>query len=66
MSDNPINAKEGLQVSSYLYGLRLRGVSAEQALSEVTAVLPGARPNRAFPASLRRAEQEHPAEAVAR
>jgi protein-tyrosine phosphatase len=49
-----------------LYGLRLRGVSAEQALSDVTAVLPGANPNRAFRAALRRAEQQRPAKAVAR
>lgn len=49
-----------------LYGLRLRGVDAEQALSDVTAVLPGANPNRAFRAALKRAEQQRHAEAVAR
>ena len=49
-----------------LYGLRLRGVSAEQALSDVTTVLPGARPNRAFRAALNRAEQWPTAEAVGR
>lgn len=31
-----------------LYGIRLRGVSAEQALADVCAVLPAANPNRAF------------------
>jgi hypothetical protein len=40
-----------------LYGLRLRGVTAEQALRDVAAVLPGANPNPAFRAALRRAEQ---------
>lgn len=49
-----------------LYGLRLRGVDAEQALSDVTAVLPGANPNRAFRAALKRAQQQRPVEAVAR
>jgi len=39
-----------------LYGLRLNGVGAEQALRDVTAVLPGANPNPAFRAALRRAE----------
>jgi len=49
-----------------LYGLRLRGVDAEQALSDVTAVLPGANPNSAFRAALKRAEQQRPVEAVTR
>ena len=49
-----------------LYGLRLRGVSAEQALSDVTAVLPGADPNRAFRAALKRAEHWPAAEAEGR
>jgi len=40
-----------------LYGLRLRGVTAEQALRDVAAVLPGANPIAAFRAALRRAEQ---------
>jgi protein-tyrosine phosphatase len=47
-----------------LYGLRLRGVGAEKTLSDVTAVLPGAHPNRAFRAALNRAEQWPTAEAV--
>ncbi|MFZ0832514.1 MAG: ADP-ribosylglycohydrolase family protein [Mycobacterium sp.] len=37
-----------------LYGARLRGVSADEALRDVTAVLPGAYPNRAFRKALRR------------
>lgn len=40
-----------------LYGLRLKGVGAEQALRDVAAVLPGANPNPAFRAALKRAEQ---------
>ena len=40
-----------------LYGLRLKGVGADQALHDVVAVLPGANPNPAFRAALRRAEQ---------
>ncbi|MGE5694304.1 MAG: ADP-ribosylglycohydrolase family protein [Candidatus Sericytochromatia bacterium] len=37
-----------------LYGARLRGVNAEEALRDVSAVLPGAYPNRAFRKALRR------------
>jgi protein-tyrosine phosphatase len=37
-----------------LYGARLKGVSSDQALREVQRVLPGAHPNRAFRAALRR------------
>ena len=37
-----------------LYGARLRGVSVDEAVREVTAVLPGAYPNRAFREALRR------------
>jgi protein-tyrosine phosphatase len=37
-----------------LYGARLRGVDADDAIRDVTAVLPGANPNRAFRAALRR------------
>lgn len=37
-----------------LYGSRLRGVSADEALRDVTAVLPDAYPNRAFRKALRR------------
>jgi ADP-ribosylglycohydrolase/protein-tyrosine phosphatase len=40
-----------------LYGLRLKGVGAEQALRDVAVVLPGANPNPAFRAALRRAGQ---------
>ena len=40
-----------------LYGLRLNGVGAEEALHDVGAVLPGANPNPAFRAALRRAER---------
>ena len=40
-----------------LYGLRRNGVGAEQALHDVLEVLPGADPNPAFRAALRRAEQ---------
>ena len=40
-----------------LYGLRLNGVGAEQALHDVGAVLPGANPNPALRAALRRAER---------
>lgn len=37
-----------------LYGARLRGVSADEAVRDVGAVLPGARPNHAFRKALRR------------
>ncbi|AEV71506.1 ADP-ribosylglycohydrolase [Mycolicibacterium rhodesiae NBB3] len=37
-----------------LYGARLRGVDADDAIRDVTAVLPGANPNHAFRAALRR------------
>lgn len=37
-----------------LYGARLRGVEVDDAIRDVTAVLPGANPNRAFRAALRR------------
>jgi ADP-ribosylglycohydrolase len=37
-----------------LYGARLRGVGVDRALADVGAVLPGAHPNRAFRAALRR------------
>ena len=37
-----------------LYGARLRGVNVDEAVRDVTAVLPGAHPNRAFRAALRR------------
>jgi ADP-ribosylglycohydrolase/protein-tyrosine phosphatase len=37
-----------------LYGARLRGVSVDEAVRDVTAVLPGAHPNRAFRDALRR------------
>lgn len=36
-----------------LYGARLRGVTADEALRDVIAVLPGANPNRAFRRALR-------------
>jgi ADP-ribosyl-[dinitrogen reductase] hydrolase len=36
-----------------LYGARLRGVNVDEAVRDVTAVLPGAHPNRAFRAALR-------------
>ena len=36
-----------------LYGARLRNVSAEEALREITAVLPRVYPNSAFRAALR-------------
>jgi protein-tyrosine phosphatase len=49
-----------------LYGLRLREVSAEQALTDVITVLPGAHPNRAFRAALNRAELWPGAEAEGR
>lgn len=39
-----------------LYGMRVRGVSAEDALRDVMAVLPGADPNAAFRKALRRSE----------
>lgn len=37
-----------------LYGARLRGVDVDDAVRDVTAALPGANPNRAFRAALRR------------
>jgi ADP-ribosyl-[dinitrogen reductase] hydrolase len=37
-----------------LYGVRLNNVSADAALRDITAVLPGAHPNPAFRAALRR------------
>lgn len=37
-----------------LYDARLRGVSVDEAVQDVTAVLPTAHPNRAFRAALRR------------
>lgn len=37
-----------------LYGARLRGVSADEALRDITAALPGAYPNSAFRKALRR------------
>jgi ADP-ribosylglycohydrolase len=37
-----------------LYGARLRGVGVDQAVRDVTAVLPGAHPNRAFRDALSR------------
>ncbi|KUI34674.1 ribosylglycohydrolase [Mycobacterium sp. IS-1496] len=37
-----------------LYGARLKGVSVDRALADVGEVLPGAHPNRAFRAALRR------------
>ena len=37
-----------------LYGARLRGVSADEALRDIGAVLPGAHPNHAFRKALRR------------
>jgi hypothetical protein len=37
-----------------LYGARLNNVSADAALRDITAVLPGAHPNPAFRAALRR------------
>ncbi|ULE34011.1 ADP-ribosylglycohydrolase family protein [Mycobacterium sp. IDR2000157661] len=37
-----------------LYGARLRGVGVDEAVADVTAVLPGAHPNSAFRAALRR------------
>jgi ADP-ribosyl-[dinitrogen reductase] hydrolase len=37
-----------------LYGARLRGISTDEALRDITATLPGAHPNRAFRAALRR------------
>jgi len=37
-----------------LYGARLRGVCADEALRDVSAVLPGAHPNQAFRKALRR------------
>jgi ADP-ribosyl-[dinitrogen reductase] hydrolase len=49
-----------------LYGLRLRGVDADQALSDVIAVLPDANPNRSFRAALKRAEQLGTLQAVTR
>jgi hypothetical protein len=39
-----------------LYGMRVRGVGAEEALRDVLAVLPGADPNAAFQKALRRFE----------
>lgn len=44
-----------------LYGARLNGVSVRQALDDISTVLPGAHPNRAFRAVLRRSHT-HPAE----
>ena len=37
-----------------LYGARLRNISADEALRDITAALPGAHPNRAFREALRR------------
>jgi len=37
-----------------LYGARLRDVDVDDAVRDVAAVLPGAHPNRAFRAALRR------------
>ncbi|MBE1548117.1 ADP-ribosylglycohydrolase [Mycobacterium sp. OAS707] len=42
-----------------LYGARLRNVDTEKALHDVTAVLPGAHPNRAFREALRRLRTGH-------
>jgi ADP-ribosylglycohydrolase/protein-tyrosine phosphatase len=44
-----------------LYGARLRGVSVDDALRDVATALPGAHPNRAFLAAMRRIERvKHP------
>ena len=45
-----------------LYGLRLRGVSAEQALDDLHEKLDGFEPNTAFRAALRRLEHLRPGE----
>jgi ADP-ribosyl-[dinitrogen reductase] hydrolase len=45
-----------------LYGLRLAGVTAEQALDDLDAALHGFEPNRAFRAALRRLEHLRPGE----
>ena len=45
-----------------LYGARLRKVSVDEALRDVMAALPGAHPNRAFRAALRRIEAQRRAE----
>jgi protein-tyrosine phosphatase len=37
-----------------LYGARLRNISTDKALRDLTAALPGAHPNPAFRAALRR------------
>jgi protein-tyrosine phosphatase len=37
-----------------LYGARLRSVDVDEAVRDVTAVLPGASPNHAFAEALRR------------
>jgi ADP-ribosyl-[dinitrogen reductase] hydrolase len=42
-----------------LYGARLKGASADAALRDITAVLPGAHPNQAFRAALRRLGPRH-------
>jgi protein-tyrosine phosphatase len=44
-----------------LYGARLRNVSADEALCEITAVLPRAYPNSAFRAALQRLAGPDPA-----
>jgi ADP-ribosyl-[dinitrogen reductase] hydrolase len=44
-----------------LYGARLRNISTDQALRDVKAALPGAHPNPAFRAALRRIGP-HPAQ----
>jgi protein-tyrosine phosphatase len=43
-----------------LYGARLRGVSVDEAVRDVTAILPGAYPNRAFREALRRIGSSEP------
>ncbi|BBY17714.1 ADP-ribosylglycohydrolase family protein [Mycolicibacterium litorale] len=44
-----------------LYGARLRAVDVDTALADVVRVLPGAQPNRAFRAALRRLHGDRPA-----
>lgn len=52
-----VKAESRTPVAAALYGMRLRGVSAEQALSDVAAVLPGAHVNPRFRQALKNLER---------
>ncbi len=55
-----VEAQSRTPTVAALYGARLRNISSDQALRDISAALPDAHPNSAFRAALRRIEIERP------